>query len=65
MADTDDDGCDDPGTSPRAVKKVKYSQKYSCNWESLPLLKGWLQPSLKSKNRAYCKAYDFFFIIVL
>ncbi|XP_037786399.1 uncharacterized protein LOC119582249 [Penaeus monodon] len=37
---------------------MKYSQKYSCNWESLPLFKGWLQPSLKKKNRAYCKACD-------
>ena len=58
MADEGDDGCDDPGTPPRAAKKVKYSQKYSSNWESHPLFKGWLQPNVKSKNRAYCKACD-------
>lgn len=59
MDDPDDPGIPStPDTPPKASKKMKYTQKYTKHWESLPSCKGWLQPSKKSDTRAYCKACD-------
>ena len=39
-------------------KKRRYSQKYSKDFESDPLLKGWIKQSSKREEYAYCSACD-------
>ena len=40
------------------VKKRRCSQKYSKDFESDPLLKGWIKQSSKREEYAYCSACD-------
>ena len=53
METGNDDSCDER-EPPRKKSKV-YKQKYNCQWEKDPQLKGWIAPVRNDPHKAFCK----------